>query len=67
MQRARGKGSKDEASAVGSYVYMRTPDGLGRSVLAAELSRTTAATRTEVANTMRNWATVTRLMALLDD
>ncbi|WP_188805889.1 DUF1697 domain-containing protein [Citricoccus zhacaiensis] len=67
VQRARGKGSRDDATVIGSSLYLRTPDGLGRSVLAAELSRPPAATATEVVNTMRNWATVTRLMALLDD
>lgn len=67
VQRARDKGSRDDATVIGNSLYLRTPDGLGRSVLAAELSRPPVATATEVVNTMRNWASVTRLMALLDD
>ncbi|WP_313815654.1 DUF1697 domain-containing protein [Citricoccus sp.] len=67
VQRARDKGSRDDATVIGNFLYLHTPDGLGRSVLAAELSRPPAATATDVVNTMRNWATVTRLMALLDD
>lgn len=66
VQRARSKGSLDEATVLGSSLYMRTPDGLGRSVLAAELTRLPASTATDGVNTMRNWATVTRLRSLLD-
>ena len=62
-QRARDKGSRDEAAVVGRTLYMRTPDGLGRSELAAQLNRAGGA-GTE--GTARNWATVTKLMALLD-
>ncbi|WMY79702.1 DUF1697 domain-containing protein [Citricoccus sp. I39-566] len=67
VRRARDRGSHDEATVIGRSLYLRTPDGLGRSVLAAELSRPPAATAIEAVNTMRNWATATRLMALLDD
>jgi uncharacterized protein (DUF1697 family) len=41
---------------------MRTPDGLGRSELAAQLAR--SVTKTE--GTARNWATVIRLLEMLD-
>ena len=34
VERAGGKGSRDEARVVGRTLYLRTPDGLGRSVLA---------------------------------
>jgi uncharacterized protein (DUF1697 family) len=39
---------------------MRTPNGLGRSKLAAELSR-----RGPQDGTARNWTTVTTLLAML--
>jgi len=61
-QRAQAKGSNDEAVPVGRALFLRTPDGLGRSELAAQLARS----RVPADGTARNWATVTRLMALLD-
>ena len=45
---------------VGRTLFLRTPDGLGRSELAAQLARTGADT------TARNWATVTQLLARVD-
>lgn len=62
-RRARSKGSRDEAAVIGSSLYMRTPDGLGRSVLAAQLARPQGAPTTDVVSTMRNWATITKMMA----
>lgn len=62
--RARAKGSPDEAVVVGRTLYLHTPDGLGRSVLAAELSRAGAGDARS-ARTMRNWATVKKLLDLL--
>jgi uncharacterized protein (DUF1697 family) len=62
QQSARAKGSPDEATVVGRTLFLRTPDGLGRSELAAQLARSSA----QAAGTARNWATVTRLMAMLD-
>jgi uncharacterized protein (DUF1697 family) len=62
QQRARGKGSRDEAVVVGRALFLRTPDGLGRSELAAQLARSGV----QADGTARNWATVTRLMAMLD-
>jgi uncharacterized protein (DUF1697 family) len=59
-ERARSTGSPDEAAVVGHTLFLWTPDGLGRSVLAAAL------TRSATAGTARNWATVTKLSALLD-
>jgi uncharacterized protein (DUF1697 family) len=56
---AREKGSRDEATVVGRVVYLRTPDGLGRSELAVQLGR---GGRTD--GTARNWATVTKLLEL---
>jgi uncharacterized protein (DUF1697 family) len=62
QDRARAKGSRDEAAVVGRTLFLRTPDGLGRSELAAQLARSAAQT----AGTARNWATVTRLLAMLE-
>jgi uncharacterized protein (DUF1697 family) len=56
---ARQAGSPDEAALVGETLYLRTPDGLGRSDLATRL------TRAKDAGTARNWATVTALLSLL--
>jgi uncharacterized protein (DUF1697 family) len=42
-------------------LFLRTPDGLGRSELAVQLARSGQAV-----GTARNWATVTRLLAMLD-
>ena len=63
QQRARDKGSRDEAVAVGRTLFLRTPDGIGRSELAAQLARSGVPA---AAGTARNWATVMRLMAMLD-
>lgn len=62
QQTARAKGSRDEAVVAGRTLFLRTPDGLGRSELAAQLARSAG----QVAGTARNWATVTRLMTMLD-
>jgi uncharacterized protein (DUF1697 family) len=67
QQRAADKGSRDEAAIVGRTLYLHTPDGLGRSILAAELNRAGPAATTQRDGTARNWATVTKLMAMLDE
>lgn len=59
--RARSKGSRDEVSVAEKTMYLWTPDGFGRSELAAQLSRAGMA-----GGTARNWATVSRLMEMLD-
>jgi uncharacterized protein (DUF1697 family) len=58
---ARARGSRDEAVVVGRRLFLRTPDGIGRSELAVQLARFSG----QAAGTARNWATVTRLMAML--
>ncbi|HEY0719438.1 MAG TPA: DUF1697 domain-containing protein [Streptosporangiaceae bacterium] len=60
-RRAQAKGCQDQAVIVGRTMFLHTPDGLGRSELSAQLSRTTAS-RT---GTARNWATVGKLRAML--
>jgi uncharacterized protein (DUF1697 family) len=61
--RVHAKGSSDDAVAVGRTLFLHTPDGFGRSELAARL----IASASPTAGTARNWATVTRLMAMLTD
>jgi uncharacterized protein (DUF1697 family) len=64
-RRAGDKGGRDQARVVGRTVYLRTPDGLGRSELAARLARSSPAAG-DRGGTARNWATVTKLLAMLD-
>jgi uncharacterized protein (DUF1697 family) len=63
--RVRAKGSTDDAVVVGRTLYLHTPGGFGRSELAARLLSGSSAMA--LAGTARNWATVTRLMAMLTD
>jgi uncharacterized protein (DUF1697 family) len=63
--RSRAKGSTDDAVVVGRTLFLHTPDGFGRSELAARLISGSPAAG--LAGTARNWATVTRLMAMLTD
>lgn len=63
QRRARVKASADEAVVVGRTVFLHTPEGFGRSELAAQLARLGQQAAT---GTARNWATVTRLLAMLD-
>ncbi len=67
QQRASDKGSRDQATVVGRTLFLHTPVGLGRSELAAQLARSGTATQSGTPGTARNWATVTKLMALLND
>ena len=62
-RQAAEKGSQDEAAVVGRTLYLHTPDGFGRSELAARLARARGEAAT---GTARNWATVTKLLALCD-
>lgn len=58
-------GSRDEAIIIGRTLYLHTPDGFGTSDLARELllkQRTSPL----AAGTARNWATITKLLALCD-
>ncbi|RCW47167.1 uncharacterized protein (DUF1697 family) [Halopolyspora algeriensis] len=60
VQRARERGGREDAHVMGRTLFLHTPDGLARSELATKLVRPEAGT------TARNWATVTKLMTLLD-
>jgi uncharacterized protein (DUF1697 family) len=61
VQQSRQAGHDDDAAVVGRTLYLHTPNGLGRSDLAARLLNS----RQQAAGTARNWATVTRLMDML--
>ena len=60
------EGSDDEARVVGTTLFLHTPGGLGRSELAAQLTRLGGSRTAETAGTARNWATVNKLLALCD-
>ncbi len=62
-QRAGDKLGRDEAVVAGRTLYLHTPDGFGRSELAAQLSKPIA----QVSGTAPSWATVTKLMGMLDE
>jgi uncharacterized protein (DUF1697 family) len=64
-RRARDRGGRDRAKVVGRAVYLHTPDGFGASELAAQLTRINPAAP-DRGGTARNWATVTKLQAMLD-
>ena len=61
QQWSRNLGSRDEAQVEGSTLYLHTPDGFGRSELAARLTRMGGG---QTAGTARNWATVRKLLAM---
>jgi uncharacterized protein (DUF1697 family) len=63
-RRSAERGGRDEAQMVGQTLFVHTPGGFGRSELAlALLGR---ASSPVAAGTARNWATVTKLLALCD-
>ena len=66
VARARAKGRRDDAILAGHTLYMWTPDGMGRSELAAQLNRVGSSGAAALTGTARNWATVTKLAELLD-
>lgn len=66
QRQARLKGSRDTAQYVGRILFLHTPDGFGRSELAALLARPGGPTSVRGAGTARNWATVTRLLAMCE-
>jgi uncharacterized protein (DUF1697 family) len=57
-------GRADEAHLAGRTLYLHTPDGFGRSKLAELLLNRPASPFAD--GTARNWATVTKLLALCD-
>ena len=61
QDKAAAKGARDTAQFVGRTLYLHTPDGYGRSELAALLARASGPLSPRGAGTARNWATVTKL------
>jgi uncharacterized protein (DUF1697 family) len=59
-------GGADEVLAVGRTLYLHTPDGYGRSVLAEALLRVVSSPKSGATGTARNWATMTKLLELCD-
>jgi uncharacterized protein (DUF1697 family) len=57
-----GKGSRDTAQYAGRALFLHTPDGFGRSELAALLSRAGRPMSAQGAGTARNVATVRKLL-----
>jgi len=70
LDAARAKSAKaggtDEVLAVGRTLYLHTPDGYGRSVLAEALLRVVSSPKSGATGTARNWATMTKLLELCD-
>src|SRR5262245_56877203 len=62
-RQAAARGGRDSARVVGRTLFLHTPDGLGRSELAALLARS-GGPMAAGGGTARKWATVTRLLAL---
>ncbi len=60
-----GQGSRDEAVIIGRTLYLHTPDGFGTSDLARELTLKKRSNPL-AQGTARNWATITKLLALCD-
>jgi uncharacterized protein (DUF1697 family) len=60
-KQAAEMGSRDELTVVGRTLFLHTPEGYGRSDLAARLNRASGGA---AAGTARNWATVTKLFSL---
>lgn len=58
-------GGADQATLLGRTLYLHTPDGFGNSALARSLLLKRASP--VAAGTARNWATVTKLLALCGD
>jgi len=66
VRRAAERGSRDEARLAGRTLYLHTPDGIGRSVLAELIARGARKAGAAADGTARNRATVTKLLAMLD-
>ena len=62
--KAAQAGSDDEVVAVGRSLYLHTPGGFGRSVLAEMLMRYVTDRKTGATGTARNLATMTKLLEL---
>jgi uncharacterized protein (DUF1697 family) len=66
QQIAEKQGSSDTAQLVGRTIFLHTPDGYGRSDLAAALVKLGQKKTDTVTGTARNWATVTKLLSMCE-
>jgi uncharacterized protein (DUF1697 family) len=66
QRRFADEGSRDSARLVGRTLFLHTPDGYGRSKLAAALIREDGSESPRATGTARNWATVTKLIELCE-
>jgi uncharacterized protein (DUF1697 family) len=64
QQQAARRGGRDTAQVIGRTIFLHTPDGYGRSDLAAEIVKIGQRKTDSVTGTARNWATVTKLVAM---
>ena len=65
LELVAGQASRDEAVIIGRTLYLHTPDGFGTSELARELTLKKRSNPL-AQGTARNWATITKLLALCD-
>ena len=65
IDRARSKGSQDDARLISRTLYLWTPEGFAHSVLASELGRGGEFRTPMKEGTARNWRTVNALQVLL--
>jgi uncharacterized protein (DUF1697 family) len=59
-------GTRDTAQVIGRAIFLHTPDGFGRSELASQITSGSRGRAADLAGTARNWATVTKLVAMCD-
>ncbi len=64
QQRSAQRGDRDEVTLLGRTAYLHTPDGFGRSDLAIRLLARAASPVS--GGTARNWATVSKLLAMCE-
>ena len=67
VAQSAAKGFGDEIRVIDRTLYLHTPEGYGRSDLAAALMRIVSSPKAGTTGTARNWATMTKLLALCGD
>lgn len=64
LAKSTAKGARDDIKSIGRTLYLHTPDGFGNSDLAATIMRIVSAPKAGLTGTARNWATMTKLLAM---
>ena len=64
VAQSAAKGFRDEIAVTGRTLYLHTPEGYGNSELAAALLRVVSSPKAGTTGTARNWATMTKLLAM---